>query len=344
MQSCVGHQVFLRGQNFAQPFDFGVHSVEQLLDRVHTQFAAFVAVQREANGHVLGQLEEHGLVRLVVGGLRGKSGQRLLQRVLRAHGERAQARLKCRHFHARFRVFARLAQLGEESEHRAHIFFGYGVGAASSAACFPTTDAARSRTAQQCRSCQPLARIAAGRGSARTAGAATSDTTSSTTCSGAASTAGATSETSATAANSRRSSAASGPASASGGLLWRTPQITGINRGATASRAASAATPAPRSTRASATAGNSRATASKSEAWSRAAASAAARVAAALRGENHLQHFVGVFKKVAELVAVCAKRFRGELRSNFDSRDGRIFRHITNLVHLDAGFTGERGF
>ncbi len=86
MQSRVGHHVFLRRQNLAQPFDFRIHAVEELLDRVHTQLAAFIAVQREANGHVLGQFKQHGLVRFLVGSLRGKSGERLLQSVLRANG------------------------------------------------------------------------------------------------------------------------------------------------------------------------------------------------------------------------------------------------------------------
>ncbi len=86
MQSCIGHHVFLRSQNFAQPFDFRIHAVEQLLNRIDTQFAALIAVQREANGHVFGQLQQHGLVRFLVGRLRGEAGERLLQRVLRANG------------------------------------------------------------------------------------------------------------------------------------------------------------------------------------------------------------------------------------------------------------------
>jgi hypothetical protein len=32
------------------------------------------------------------------------------------------------------------------------------------------------------------------------------------------------------------------------------------------------------------------------------------------------------------------------LRGHLDARYGRIFRHVANLVDLDAGFTGERGF
>ncbi len=108
-QSGVGHHVLLRSQNFAQPFDFGVHAIEELLDRVNPQLATLITIQRETNRYVLGQLEQHGLIGLLIGSLRGKSGERLLQRVLRADGQGAQPRLKGGHFHARFRILARLA-------------------------------------------------------------------------------------------------------------------------------------------------------------------------------------------------------------------------------------------
>jgi hypothetical protein len=35
-----------------------------------------------------------------------------------------------------------------------------------------------------------------------------------------------------------------------------------------------------------------------------------------------LQHFVGIFEEVLKLVALRAKRLRGELRGDLDSRDG----------------------
>jgi hypothetical protein len=136
-------------------------------------------------------------------------------------------------------------------------------------------------------------------------------------------------------------------------LPWRAPQITGVYPAATsASGAASAAAPSAWSARTGAsTAGPTRSgssaaagdTPAEAEARSRTSASPATRSAAAFRGENHLQHFVGIFKEVAELVAVRAQSFRRELRGNLDSSDGRIFRDIANLVHLDAGFAGERG-
>jgi hypothetical protein len=55
-----------------------------------------------------------------------------------------------------------------------------------------------------------------------------------------------------------------------------------------------------------------------------------------------LQQLIGIFEEVPELFALCAEGFGGELRRYFDSRYGRVFRHITNLIDLDAGFTGER--
>jgi hypothetical protein len=38
-----------------------------------------------------------------------------------------------------------------------------------------------------------------------------------------------------------------------------------------------------------------------------------------------------------------AECLRGKLRGHLDPSHGRIFRHVANLVDLDAGLTGERG-
>ena len=96
----LGHHLFLRRKDFAQRFDFRVHAVQQLLHRIHAQLAALVTVQREANGHMLCQLEKHRFVGFGIGSLRRQSRQRLLQRVLRAHGHGAQTRLERWHVHA----------------------------------------------------------------------------------------------------------------------------------------------------------------------------------------------------------------------------------------------------
>jgi len=57
-----------------------------------------------------------------------------------------------------------------------------------------------------------------------------------------------------------------------------------------------------------------------------------------------LQELVGIFKEVFELVALGTESLRGKLRGHLNSRHGGIFRNIANLVDLDAGFTGKRGF
>jgi hypothetical protein len=64
----------------------------------------------------------------------------------------------------------------------------------------------------------------------------------------------------------------------------------------------------------------------------------------ALRGENHLQHFVGIFKEFAELIALCAQRLCGQLRRHLDSGDRGIFRHVADFIHFDTGVSAERGF
>jgi hypothetical protein len=57
-----------------------------------------------------------------------------------------------------------------------------------------------------------------------------------------------------------------------------------------------------------------------------------------------LQHLVGIFEEVFELIALGAQRLGGELRRDLDSRHGGILSDVANLVDLDAGFAGQRGF
>jgi hypothetical protein len=70
----------------------------------------------------------------------------------------------------------------------------------------------------------------------------------------------------------------------------------------------------------------------------------AAAGAHALRSQNHLQHLVWIFKEVLELVASRAQHFLGQLRRHFDARHRRIFRNVTDFIHLDARFTRQRAF
>ena len=112
-QTGMRHGLFVMPENLAQRFYLLIHAVKELLDGVHAEFAAFVAVQRETNGHVLGQAEQHRFVRLLRRRLRRESGEGLLQRVLCAYRHGAQARLKCWYVELGLRVFARAAQLGK---------------------------------------------------------------------------------------------------------------------------------------------------------------------------------------------------------------------------------------
>jgi len=58
--------------------------------------------------------------------------------------------------------------------------------------------------------------------------------------------------------------------------------------------------------------------------------------------QDHLKHFVGVFKEFPELIALRPQRPSRQLRCHFDSRHRRIFRHIANLIHLDASVAAQR--
>jgi hypothetical protein len=61
------------------------------------------------------------------------------------------------------------------------------------------------------------------------------------------------------------------------------------------------------------------------------------------RREDHLQQLVGILKEIFEFVALRTQHFLRQLRRDLDARHGRIFRHVANLIHLDAGFSRQRG-
>ena len=78
------HFVFMSAENLSQILDFLVHAVEHLANRIDFHFAAFEALQREANRQLFRQLHEHGLIRPGIRRLRRQGRERLLQCVLRA--------------------------------------------------------------------------------------------------------------------------------------------------------------------------------------------------------------------------------------------------------------------
>jgi hypothetical protein len=56
-----------------------------------------------------------------------------------------------------------------------------------------------------------------------------------------------------------------------------------------------------------------------------------------------LQQAAGVVEQVLEFVAGGAQNFCGKVRGGFYSGDRGILGDVTNLIHLDAGFTCEGG-
>src|SRR5229473_1026053 len=64
---------------------------------------------------------------------------------------------------------------------------------------------------------------------------------------------------------------------------------------------------------------------------------------AALRRQNQLQHFIGIFKNIAELVALPTQHLGGELRGNLESGNRTVLGHETNFVYFDTRIPGQSG-
>ncbi len=75
---------FLNAQDLAQIIDLAAHPLESVLHRIHANVAALVAGHGEADSHVLGQPQQHGLVRRIGGALRGHRREGLTEGESRA--------------------------------------------------------------------------------------------------------------------------------------------------------------------------------------------------------------------------------------------------------------------
>jgi len=51
-----------------------------------------------------------------------------------------------------------------------------------------------------------------------------------------------------------------------------------------------------------------------------------------------------VLKNFAEFISLRAEHFRRQLRRNFYSRHGTVFRHKSNFIDANARVPGHRGF
>jgi hypothetical protein len=57
-----------------------------------------------------------------------------------------------------------------------------------------------------------------------------------------------------------------------------------------------------------------------------------------------LQHLVGIFEEIPELVASRPEYLLRELRRHLDARHRGIFRDVADFIHLDAGVARECRF
>jgi hypothetical protein len=62
-----------------------------------------------------------------------------------------------------------------------------------------------------------------------------------------------------------------------------------------------------------------------------------------LRSQNHLQQAAGIIEQILKFFAGGAQNFCSQVGGGFYSRDRGIFGDVTNLVHLDAGFSRKGG-
>jgi len=63
-----------------------------------------------------------------------------------------------------------------------------------------------------------------------------------------------------------------------------------------------------------------------------------------LRGQDHLQHLVGIFEEILELVASRPEHLLRKLRRHFDASHRGVFRNVADFIHLDAGVSRQRRF
>jgi hypothetical protein len=61
-----------------------------------------------------------------------------------------------------------------------------------------------------------------------------------------------------------------------------------------------------------------------------------------LSGQDHLQHFVGIFEEIFEFVASSPEYLLRKLRRHLDACNRRIFRDVADFIHLDTCVSRQR--
>src|SRR2546425_1017373 len=240
-----------------------------------------------------------------------------MQRVLRPHRQGAQPRLERRHIHARFRILPGLPQLREQAQHGADFFFLDPESADLSAVPRDAGNSTDGSASKQGRSGQPFP----GRGTLRPARPPPAPP---------------------------RGPPAPPPPTPAGpppNSQWRRPPPPPRPTPPPPPTPGPTPAPAPASATHAPTAADAEARTCAAGTVARSTHPAATTAAAStLRSENHLQHLVRVFEEVSEFVALRPEHFCRQLRGNLDACHRRIFRHVADLINLDAGLPRQRGF
>ncbi len=63
-----------------------------------------------------------------------------------------------------------------------------------------------------------------------------------------------------------------------------------------------------------------------------------------LRGQDHLQHLVGIFEEIFEFVASRPEYLLRKLCRHLDARHRGIFRDVADFIHFDASVSRQRRF
>lgn len=114
---------FVRRDDGAQAFEFLRKAGDHVLHGIDADFAAFVTVEGEADGQVLGEFQEQRPFVLLVGSLGGESRQRAAEEKLRAHGNGGNSALKFPGLNGILGVGIRSGDLLEKIQNPANFFF-----------------------------------------------------------------------------------------------------------------------------------------------------------------------------------------------------------------------------
>src|SRR6202007_1366331 len=122
--ACLSHLFFMRTQNLAEIVDLVVHAIEHHAHGIDFYFSAFKTLQSEADGQMLGKLDENGFVRLVAGSLCGRGCYGLFERLSVCPGELCHLVLESGGRGNSSLAFSDTPETGEGAEYPKNLVFG----------------------------------------------------------------------------------------------------------------------------------------------------------------------------------------------------------------------------